>query len=57
MGFEEPMFLTCYQNVIIDIYLNGGEIVFGSMGWKREDGSIHYEFGGEEYLTWNDFKV
>jgi hypothetical protein len=57
LGFNKPTFSRCFQNVIMEIYLNGGEIVFGSMGWKREDGSIHYEYGGEEYLTWNDFKA
>jgi hypothetical protein len=36
---------------------NGGRIVFGSMGFKREDGSVHWEYGGEDWVTVQDFKV
>ena len=41
----------CCLNAYTEQKLRGGEIVFGSMGWKRMNGNgIHYEFGGE---GWN----
>lgn len=41
----------CDTNSYHEQQLRGGEIVFGSMGWKENNGSgIHYEFGGE---GWN----
>ena len=43
-------FGCCPTNVVIEQITNGGEIVFGSMGWKRKNGKgIHYEFGGENW--------
>ncbi len=43
-------FNACYQNAILEIYKNGGRLVFGSMGWKRKGSdSIHWEFGGENW--------
>ena len=42
----------CDINAYHEQKKNGGEIVFGSMGWKRtSDNSIHYEFGGENYTV------
>jgi len=42
----------CDVNAVSEFYENGGTIVFGSMGWKKKDGSgIHYEFGGENYTV------
>ena len=41
----------CGINAYVEQQLRGGEIVFGSMGWKRKNGNgIHYEYGGE---GWN----
>jgi len=42
-----PQMCSCFQNACMEINLNGGELVFGSMGWKKRSGGIHYEFGGE----------
>jgi len=55
-GRETPRFNCCLQNCIMEIYKNGGNLVFGSMGWRKKNGTIHYEYGGENYLTWKDFK-
>jgi len=52
----KPQYLYCLQNAFIEIYKNGGKLVFGSMGWKKKNGKIHYEFGGEDWKTWKDFK-
>ena len=42
----------CDFNAVSELNKNGGTIVFGSMGWKKKDGSgIHYEFGGENYTV------
>ena len=41
---------NCNLNAYVEQKLRGGEIVFGSMGWKRKNGNgIHYEFGGEGF--------
>ena len=41
---------SCNINAILEVMKNGGEIVFGSMGWEKNDGSgVHYEFGGENW--------
>ena len=42
-------FGNCYMNCLIG---EPGELVFGSLGFKREDGSIHYEYGGAD---WNNY--
>ena len=52
----EPQSYCCLQNAFIEIQKNGGNLVFGSFGWKRKNGTIHYEFGGEDWKTWKDFK-
>ena len=40
----------CDLNAYVEQKLRGGEIVFGSMGWKRKNGNgVHYEFGGEGF--------
>ena len=42
----------CDTNAYHEQQLRGGEIVFGSMGWKRNDGEgIHYEYGGVGWTT------
>ena len=44
----------CNINAILETY-NGGEIIFGSMGWKQKDSDeIWWEFGGDDY-TVKDF--
>ena len=42
-----PRYGWCYQNALHEIAKNGGELVFGSMGWKfKSCPKVHYEFGG-----------
>jgi len=56
LGMVKPECQRCYQNCLIDIYKNGGELVFGSLGFKRKGtNEYHYEFGGENYKTIKDF--
>ena len=40
----------CYDNARMEIAQRGGELVFGSMGWKKQQG-IHYEYGGENWTV------
>ncbi len=47
----KPRCYECSHNAVYEYQKNGGKIVFGSMGWKRKDGTIHYEFGGENYTA------
>ena len=44
---DTPEPYQCYSNSIVEIKKRGGVLKFGSMGWKRKAGGIHYEFGGE----------
>jgi hypothetical protein len=53
----EPQFGRCFQNCLIEIHQRGGEIVFGSLGFKKPNGDYHYEYGGIEYKTIADFRV
>jgi hypothetical protein len=47
---------SCYQNCLIEIAENGGEIVFGSMGFKyKSKKGYFYEYGGDEYKTIKQF--
>jgi len=55
-GIDKPMFQKCYQNCIIEQYYNGGEIKFGSMGFKKKNGDTWWEFGGEHHKTIKDFR-
>lgn len=55
VGAVEPQFGRCFQNCLIEIHMRGGDLVFGSLGFKKPDGSFHYEFGGTNYLTIKDF--
>jgi hypothetical protein len=45
----KAIFGGCYQNSIIEMVDNGGKLKFGSMGWHKKSGGIHYEFGGENW--------
>jgi len=54
-GIDKPQFDHCFQNAIIEIHYNGGELVFGSMGFKKTDG-IWWEYGGEDYTTVKHFR-
>jgi len=43
----EPSVYRCFQNCVVEIVNNGGVLKFGSMGWKKKTGGIHYEYGGD----------
>jgi hypothetical protein len=45
----------CVQVAILERHLRGGRLVFGSMGWEKKKGGVHWEFGGEDWTTLNDF--
>lgn len=45
----EPECNRCLINAIIEIYKNGGELKFGSMGWEQKSGGVWYEFGGADW--------
>ena len=55
IGMIEPQYRRCFQNCLLEIYKRGGELIFGSLGFKKSDGSFHYEYGGINYLTIADF--
>lgn len=50
-----PRMGMCFFNAVMEQHRNGGEIVFGSMGWERKSGGKFYEYGGEEFQTYADF--
>lgn len=45
----------CFFNAVIEKHRNGGEIVFGSMGWLRDDDTEFYEYGGKSFQVVADF--
>jgi hypothetical protein len=52
----KPECNRCYQNCLMEIYENGGELVFGSLGFKKKNSNDYwYEYGGKEYKTVKDF--
>jgi hypothetical protein len=52
----QPTEGMCYQNCILEVFRNGGEIKFGSMGWKKKsDGTVWYEFGGKDWTGVKQF--
>lgn len=50
-----PLFGFCIANALNEIHRNGGILVFGSMGFERPDGTVWWEYGGEDYKTVNQF--
>ena len=52
---DRPYFGMCYFNAVMEQHRNGGEIVFGSMGWLRDDDTEFYEYGGKEFKVVADF--
>ena len=47
---------NCYQNALLEISENGGELVFGSLGFKLNNKSGYwYEFGGENWTKCKEF--
>ena len=47
--YKCPLVNKCFQNARLEILKNGGKLIFGSMGWKKKSGEIHYEYGGENW--------
>tara|TARA_R110000868_G_scaffold2565_2_gene18424 strand:+ start:3494 stop:3871 length:378 start_codon:yes stop_codon:yes gene_type:complete len=44
----------CPLNSVLEWFMNGGEIVFGSLGWKiKNSEEIWWEYGGEDYTVAN----
>ena len=41
---------NCFMNALIELYENGGMLVFGSWGIERADGSKFWEFGGDDWV-------
>ena len=55
-GKNTPQFNCCFQNCIMEIYKNGGKLVFGSLGFKiNNSNDYHYEYGGKDWKTIKDF--
>ncbi len=52
---DRPYFGMCFFNAVMEQNRNGGEIVFGSMGWLRDDDTEFYEYGGKEFKVVADF--
>ena len=48
-GMEGFVFGDCHRNALAEIMCSGGKLVFGSYGVQKKDGSIFYEYGGEDY--------
>ena len=45
----------CWTNAIQEAYYNGGEIRFGSMGFKKKDGTYHWHYGHEDHNHLTDY--
>lgn len=56
--YKKPVVSCCFQNSLMEIAKNGGQLIFGSLGFKyaKKDGYF-YEFGGEDYKTIKQFLV
>ena len=52
---DAPTFEKSFTNAIMEIYYNGGELTFGSMGFKKKDGTCHWYYGHPDCLTVADF--
>jgi hypothetical protein len=55
-GVGARMMNCGWINSILECHENGGEIVFGSMGWRiKASEEIHFEFGGANFVDPVDF--
>lgn len=52
---RSPRFANCWINARAEQAKNGGKIVFGSMGWEKPNGEIHYEYGGVNWSVKQHF--
>ena len=51
----EPEEGRCYWNAMGEIIKNGGELRFGSMGYRSKSGETWFDYGGAHYKTYVDF--
>lgn len=52
---DKPTFNKCWTNCIQEVYHNGGEIRFGSMGFKRKDGTYRWYYGKDTFDGMADY--
>ena len=48
---------NCFMNALIELNENGGQLVFGSWGIERADGSKFWEFGGDDWVGVKKFLI
>lgn len=52
----EPIEDRCFLNAVLEISKNGGELVFGSLGFKlKGQEGYFYEYGGEDWTAVKQF--
>jgi hypothetical protein len=52
---DAPIFNKSFTNAIMEVYHNGGEIRFGSMGFKKKDGTYHWYYADDQCKDMADF--
>lgn len=52
---DGPVYNKCWTNCIQEVYYNGGQIRFGSMGFRRKDGECIWHYAGEHCQHLADF--
>jgi hypothetical protein len=52
---DGPIYNKSFTNAMMEIYHNGGEIRFGSMGFKKKDGTYHWHYGDDQCKDMADF--
>jgi len=52
---DAPVYDKCWTNCIQEVYYNGGQIRFGSMGYKQKDGTYLWRYAGEHCQHLTDF--
>ena len=53
--YNEPKKYTCFYNAVAEVYINGGELKFGSLGVVIRNKQIHWWFGAPEFTTYEHF--
>jgi hypothetical protein len=54
---DGPTFHRCWTNAIQEVYHNGGQIRFGSMGFKRKDGTYHWYYADDQCKDMADYLI
>ena len=54
-GNDGAIYGKSYTNAIQEVYYNGGEIRFGSMGFKKKDGTYHWLHGNDQCKDMADY--